>query len=96
MKQVQFIFSVILLSVRVAGAGTIIIATSDYVSSSNTAVYSVDSTSVYADILGYNDQDVQLKTDGYYIYVLERGMGAITKYSLAGLKAGHKIWQYSV
>ncbi|HUT64048.1 MAG TPA: T9SS type A sorting domain-containing protein, partial [Anaerolineae bacterium] len=46
--------------------------------------------------LGYNDQDVQLKTDGYYIYVLERGMGAITKYSLAGLKAGHKIWQYSV
>ncbi|MFC1541466.1 hypothetical protein ACFL50_03340 [Candidatus Latescibacterota bacterium] len=75
--------------------GKIFITTAVWGESGNTAVYNIE-TSAFTDNLLPISQDNIAKTDGTYLYILERsGADAISKYDPSNISAGSHIFQFS-
>ncbi|MFC1561304.1 YncE family protein [Candidatus Latescibacterota bacterium] len=76
--------------------GIIVITTSVWGESGNTAVYNLE-TKTFTDNVLPIYQDNFAKTDGKYLYILERsGSDAISKYDPSLISEGSHIFQYSV
>ena len=76
--------------------GIIVISTSVWGESGNTAVYNLE-TKTFTDNVLPISQDNLAKTDGKYLYILERsGSDAISKYDPSSISEGSHIFQYSV
>jgi len=92
---VVLLFVLLVSGIGVAHGGWIVATTSDY-TTGNTALYDVTTGDFLPNLLGHDDQDVVVDTDGAYVYFIERGNGAVSKYDPAALGDGNMIYQYSV
>lgn len=76
-------------------AGQLILTTTDF-TTGNTAMYDTDTQVFNGNIMGLDDQDSLVETDGESVYFIHRGLGSITKYNLADIGVGQPVYQYSV
>ncbi len=80
---------------KVPSDGMVVVTTSVWGESGNTAVYDTESETFTDNILPIS-QDNAAKTDGTYLYILERsGADAVSKYDPAVLVPGSHIFQFS-
>lgn len=94
MKRTLLMLAAMLVAAN-AAADRLIIATSDY-ETANTAVYDTESGVMQADVLGHADQDIHVVADGNYVYFIESGLGAVSKYPADDISPSGLVYQYSV
>ncbi len=76
--------------------GIIVITTSVWGESGNTAVYNINTKTFKDNVLPISHDNIA-KTDGDYLYILERyGSDAISKYDTSLISKGNHIFQYSL
>ncbi len=76
--------------------GLVVMTTSIWGESGNTAVYDVETKTFKDNVLPISHDNVA-KTDGDYLYILERyGSDAISKYDPSSISEGNHIFQYSL
>ena len=76
--------------------GLVVMTTSIWGESGNTAIYDVETKTFKDNVLPISHDNVA-KTDGDYLYILERyGSDAISKYDTSSISEGNHIFQYSL